>query len=103
MEAPIVADTADDLLLHAVSALLERGTALDPAPTKGACVEMTGVAMELRNPLARVSTSAGRGRVYSALGELAWYLSGSNKLEDVAYYIARYKAFAEDGRIHGAY
>jgi thymidylate synthase len=42
--------------------------------------------------------------VFSALGELAWYLAGQNDGKFITYYIDRYKDEVEgDGTIHGAY
>jgi len=58
----------------------------------------------LENPRARLSSSESRGKVFSALGELLWYLSGSNLADHISYYIGRYKDDMEsDGTIHGAY
>src|SRR5690606_18825384 len=36
--------------------------------------------------------------------ELLWYLSGSNKLDFICYYLRHYKKFSDDGKtIHGGY
>jgi thymidylate synthase len=45
----------------------------------------------------------GRGRLFSALGELCWYLSGSNATEQIAYYVRKYRDFDEGGVIFGGY
>jgi len=45
-----------------------------------------------------------RGSYSARLGELAWYLSGSNRADFVTHYIKRYQDDTEaDGTIYGAY
>lgn len=44
-----------------------------------------------------------RGRIYSCIGELCWYLAASNKVEDIFYYIPRYAEEDENGIVHGGY
>jgi thymidylate synthase len=97
------AATADDLFHGVVSKLLVQGQPVAPPPTKGPCSEVTGALLELSNPGARVSLSVTRGRLFSALGELGWYLSGSSQTEHIAYYLSGYWKFDEDGQVHGAY
>ncbi len=72
-------------------------------PTKSDCTEIVAATFDLTNPRARVSRSASRGRLFSALGELCWYLSGSNRTEDIAYYVNYYRQCDEGGVIFGAY
>ncbi|MEM6735722.1 MAG: thymidylate synthase [Bacteroidota bacterium] len=62
-----------------------------------------GLSIQLTNPLARLSTSDEKGYLFSALGELFWYLSGSNSLDFIEYYIKHYKQEAEGEIIYGAY
>lgn len=59
--------------------------------------------MELRKPRARISRSESRGKVFSALGELLWYLAGSNNTDHITHYIPMYSGFDEDGFIFGGY
>jgi thymidylate synthase len=67
-------------------------------------MERAGMLLVLENPRARLSTSESRGKIFSALGELLWYLSGSNETKHITYYIKQYKKDSElDGTIHGAY
>jgi thymidylate synthase len=95
------ASTVDDLMHAAVDALRSEGSNINP--TKGSCTEIAAATFELTNPRARVSRSASRGRLFSALGELCWYLSGSNRTEDIAYYLKYYRKLDENGVIFGAY
>lgn len=85
----------------AIEAIIADGTHV--CPSRGSCTEITAVSFTLTNPRARVSRSASRGRVFSALGELCWYLSGSGRTEDIAYYVSFYRQFDEGGEIFGAY
>jgi thymidylate synthase len=93
--------TVDDLMRVAVDILLSDGIHINP--TKGRCTEIAAATFELANPRARVSRSASRGRLFSALGELCWYLSGSNRTQDIAYYVNYYRKLDEDGVIFGGY
>lgn len=98
----LVADTVDDLTRHGLEAIQAHGT--DITPSKGACREITGVTLELRHPLARISQSEARGKMISALGELCWYLSGSDDATVMNYYISGYDRNADNGvNVHGAY
>src|SRR6185312_12285052 len=90
--------TIDDLLREAISALLSTGQRT--SPTKGAALDLHAAHITLTDPRARLSRSEGRGRLFSCLGELCWYLSKSNDLDAVSYYIPAYKRFAEEGKIH---
>jgi thymidylate synthase len=96
-------ETLDDLIRVVLEDLLADGAPVLPAPTQRGCVEFIGVAIELTNPRARVSRSATRGRLLSALAELTWYLARSNKTEHIAHYIRSYRQYDQDGSIWGAY
>ena len=95
-------DTIDDLLKNIFREIIENGT--DAEPTKGKTKELSGVLLKLTNPLGRISRTEGKGTVFSCLGELLWYLSGSNKLDQIRYYIQDYHKYSDDGKtIFGAY
>lgn len=94
-------DSLDDLLRAAFEAVLERGEAV--SPTRGPNRELRGVTLQLTNPKARLSRSESRGKVFSALGELLWYLSGSAATDRISHYIPKYKDYDEDGIVHGGY
>ena len=98
----IVADTLDDLLHRSFMKILKDGAWV--RASRGRNKELSCVLLQLTNPLARLSHTEKRGKVFSALGELAWYLAGSNDGTFVTYYIDRYKDEVEkDGTVHGAY
>jgi thymidylate synthase len=71
--------------------------------TRGPTVEMLGVSIRLAKPRARISRSENRGKPFSALGELLWYLGGSDRLDFIEPYVPRYKDDAVDGALQGAY
>ena len=91
----------DDLMRRVVGRLLSTGT--EVSPTRGEALELTGASLELTNPLARLSRSETRGRLFSAIGELFWYLSGTNSSEQITYYIPQYEHEIENGGIYGGY
>lgn len=101
MATCLTEDSLDDLLRAAIEAVLEQGEAV--SPTKGPNRELRGVTLQLTNPRARLSRSESRGKVFSALGELIWYLSGSNATDQIAHYIKRYSEYDEDGIVFGGY
>ena len=93
--------TLDDLIREATTSVLQEGSLI--TPTKGEALDLTGVRLELTNPLARLSRSETRGRLFSCLGELCWYMAGTNQTEWVAYYISQYRSYDENGYVHGGY
>jgi thymidylate synthase len=95
------ADTLDDLMRATFASLLAHGHKVEA--TKGKTVEQLGLQLELRTPRARLSRSETRGKVFSCLGELCWYLSKDDHADPISYYIPNYTDLAEDGIIAGAY
>src|ERR1700722_5822058 len=93
--------TLDDILRDVINEIFKRGETI--FPTKGEAREISGVLLEITNPLARLSRTETRGRIFSALGELCWYLAGSRRVEFIAYYIKEYLKIGEECEIHGAY
>lgn len=96
------ASTLDDLLYKAFSKLLASKTRA--TPTRGSTIELLGVQLRLTNPRARLSHSEMRGKVFSGLGEFLWYLTKSNKLSFIEYYIPHYRKESLDKKtVNGAY
>jgi len=74
------------------------------AAHKGEFKEVIGASLHLSNPLARLSRSEGKGKVFSALGEFLWYLSQDTLLEFINYYVADLSEESDDGiRVRGGY
>ena len=95
------AQTLDDLLRAAVLATREGSI---HSATRGTFRELRGATLRLTNPRARVSWTDMKGTIFSALGELLWYLSGREDVEFIQYYVNAYKKEAEkDGTVAGAY
>jgi thymidylate synthase len=96
------ADHLDDLLRQLYPAILGEGATVDPS--RGKTRELVGVLLELTNPRSRLSRTETRGKPFSALGELLWYLSGDNRLEHILPYVPRYARESEDNiTVHGGY
>lgn len=89
----------DDLLAAVSSAVLDAGEVV--VARRGATRELRAVMLELTAPRARLSRSAARGRLFSALGELSWYLTGSADPAHIEYYIPGYRKHVKD--FSGAY
>lgn len=97
-------NTIDDVMHHAIKAILKKGEKI--RPTKGGpkgALELIGALLEVTNPRARLSRTETRGKSYSCLGELCWYLAGSNELSFIEYYISLYRKSADRGRVFGGY
>ncbi|MDB5283954.1 MAG: hypothetical protein JWO06_3029, partial [Bacteroidota bacterium] len=95
-------DTLDDLMNDVFEDLLSRP--FDVTPTRGISSEIIGASLNLKNPLARLSRTETKGKAFSAIGELLWYLSKNNSLEFIKHYIPDYADESEDGlTIYGGY
>ena len=93
--------TLDDVMRWTFESILDEGEHI--SPTKGSAKELSGVVLEISNPLARISRTETRGRPFSCLGELCWYLSKTNKLDFIEYYVPGYKTYADGDVIIGGY
>lgn len=80
-------DTLDDLLREVLERILNEEQSLQAS--RGNFKELFGCCLHLTNPRARLSRSEGKGKIFSALGEFFWYLSGDTKLDFIDYYIPR--------------
>lgn len=95
-------ETFDDLLRKLLPKIL--GSKVHISPSRGPARELTGVLLELSHPRARLSRTETRGRPFSCLGELLWYLSRDNSLAFIRYYIKKYEKESEDGEtVYGGY
>ena len=99
------ADNIDDLMRSVFTQLLSKSRDNNRVESnKGTSTEIFGALLRLTNPRGRLGRSADRSRIYSAIGELTWYLSGSNELAHVEHYISAYRQFSIDGTtLAGAY
>ncbi|ECV5244931.1 thymidylate synthase, partial [Salmonella enterica subsp. enterica] len=98
----ITGDTLDDILIKIYKKLLPKKSNINP--TKGKAIELTGILLEIKNPRARLSRTEGKGKVFSALGELLWYMSGTHELNFIRYYIPKYDDFSDDNEtVYGGY
>ncbi len=93
--------TLDDILRYALQSIQKHGDSV--TASKGDTTEIRGVVLELTNPRARLSRTESRGKPFSCVGELCWYLAKTNRTEFVAHYIREYRKFDEEGRIFGGY
>jgi thymidylate synthase len=95
------ATTLDDLLRYALQSIEQYGEPVKAS--KGRTNEVRGVVLELTNPRARLSRTESRGKIFSCIGELCWYLKGTNRTAFVAHYIPAYRKSSEKGVVYGGY
>ncbi len=94
-------NTLDDVMRSVVEAIHARGVYIQPS--KGPANELSGVLLEITNPRARLSRTETRGKLFTALGELCWYLAKTNAADFIEYYIPPYSESAENNMIFGGY
>ena len=97
----IKGESIDDVMRLAVEQIIAHGRQV--VASKGPTKELDGVLLELVNPRARLSRTETRGKPFSCLGELCWYLAGTEDVHFIAYYIADYKGSADGDLVYGAY
>jgi thymidylate synthase len=95
-------ETLDDVLLELYPMLLQQsGTVV---ATRGEMAETIGALIEVTKPRARLSRSETRGKIYSSIGELLWYLTHDNRLDFIERYLSRYRDESEDKvTVYGGY
>lgn len=94
--------TLDDMLRKVLWKLLKSKERIKP--TRGEARELTGVLLQVDDPRARLSLTEIKGTLFSCLGELLWYLSGTNDLEFISYYVPSYRKESSDGKtVYGGY
>ena len=99
--AYLEATTLDDLMRKAITCVESRGHTI--TPSQGGAREVTGVLLELTDPRARLSRTETRGKPFSCLGELCWYLAKNNELAFIAYYLPKYAEFADGDLVNSGY
>ncbi len=92
----------DDVLRELYPELLSSTNLVNTS--RGETSELVGVLVEIERPRARLSRTETRGKPFSCLGELLWYLSRGNSLDFISYYIPAYRDESVDGlSVHGGY
>ena len=86
-------DSLDDLLNSTFSKIISDGQEIESS--KGKNSEIRNAQLILNNPRARLSISESRSKLISCLGEFFWYLSGSDSIEFIEYYIGNYRDFID--------
>lgn len=99
------ADNVDDLMRRVFIRLLSGHRQNNRVKaSKGSNTEVFGALLELTDPRARLGRSRARARVFSPLGELMWYLRGSDALGPIQHYIDNYHKYSDDNEtLNGAY
>ncbi|HCR54348.1 MAG TPA: thymidylate synthase [Cytophagales bacterium] len=93
--------TLDDVMRQLIGELLKNGTQV--TASRGDTLEFQGILLEIENPRARYSRTETKGKPFSGLGELCWYLAKNNNLDFIQYYLSGYKDEADGSVIKGGY
>lgn len=94
-------ETADEAWREWYS-ILSKQDLKQPSRAGEVCGEILNAITVISNP--RKNIIAGRTSVEYAVGELLWYLSGSNRLEDIKPYSKFWKKISDDGEtLNSAY
>jgi len=100
--ACFTASTLDDVMRLAFQEILQNGERV--TASRGANLEIAGARLEIEDPRARLSLTEMRGRPFSCLGELCWYLAGASSVDFISYYLQQhYQDYPPDGEVYGAY
>ncbi|MCG8508988.1 MAG: thymidylate synthase [Rhodospirillales bacterium] len=91
----------DEILRRLYDELSKSTDTFDAGKGKGQ--DLLGPKILLKDPRARISATATRGRLISALGEFCWYMSGSADLDFIRFYIKDYPPEEATGSIEEAY
>ena len=82
--------------------LLEQSSTV--VATRGEMAEIIGALIEITKPRARLSRSETRGKIFSSIGELLWYLTRDNRLDFIEGYLSQYREESEDKiTVYGGY
>ncbi len=92
-DSHICSETIDDLMRLVIKRILSAGDCI--RPTRGPARELSGVLLEIKNPRCRISRTETRGKPFSCLGELCWYLACTNDLAFICYYIRNYSEYSD--------
>lgn len=96
------APTLDDLLRGVFERIITDGVPV--TSSRGSNKEISAACLHIENPRARLSRTETRGRPFSCLGELCWYLAGSDRESFIAYYVPKhYKGVGKDKTVPSAY
>lgn len=71
--------------------------------SKGKGHDLLGQKVVLKDPRARISATATRGRLISALAEFCWYMRGNADLDFIRFYIRNYPPKGAIGLLQEAY
>jgi thymidylate synthase len=72
----------------------------DVAPRGQTSFERLGIAFKIQNPIQRVcQTPARKTNIVFNFAEVLWYLSGSNRLDFIAYYAPSLRKYSADGEL----
>jgi thymidylate synthase len=96
-------ENMDSIFRSILKKIIEQGRI--SRPRNMAIRELNAFGFQLENPRARLIYDETRKmNLMFALGELLWYIRGSNKSKEIEYYNKKYSNYSDDGNtLNGAY
>ena len=91
----------DDILRKLYDELMRSTDTFEASKGKGQ--DLLAQKVVLKDPRARISATATRGKLISALAEFCWYMAGSADLGFIRFYIRNYPPAEKSGSIEEAY
>ncbi|WES64097.1 thymidylate synthase [Microbacter sp. GSS18] len=86
-----------EALIKTVKDVRDTGSAVDSAGDGRGFVELLGYTTGMSNPLARIGAGQRPLPTVGAVARFVWLVSGSDRLEDIAYYESRVRTYTDDG------
>ncbi len=83
--------------LTTVREIVARGYAVNSTGGDAGFVELLGYTTGMSNPLARIGSGKRPLPTIGAIARFVWLVSGSDRLEDIAYYESRVRSYTDDG------
>lgn len=97
----IEGNTLDEILRQLYGQLINSTDTFEAS--KGHGQDLLAPTVLLKDPRARISATATRGRLISALAEFCWYMSGSADLDFIRFYLPNYPSEKAVGSLEEAY
>lgn len=91
----------DEILRNLYNELIQSTDTFEASKGKGQ--DLLAPKVILKNPRSRISATANRGRLISALGEFCWYMRGAADLESIRFYLRDYPPKHKTGSLEEAY
>lgn len=87
---------ASEARRHIIRDVLDGGVHVEDDSDRGSFRELHGYTTGMENPLARVRVGADPLNTVGAIARFVWMVSGSDRLEDIAFYEEKVRSYTDD-------